>query len=238
MLESLVVVPGSMDLQKDIKKSMSRNFAVVDDAGRLILPPEMAGKIGLAPGDQVYVEPGEDTLRLHRPITRPARIYVEPTTRCNMNCAMCQRHTWTDAPADMHPEIFKKILAALEECEPVPTVVFGGFGEPLMHPEIMHFIKECKKRDAPVELITNGLLLTRVYLAELKSAKIDRLWLSIDGISENGSGHQRDNEGFNRLMDNLKSMFAMGYYSGEALPRLGFVFVAEKENIAEFPEVM
>ncbi|MBA3027215.1 MAG: radical SAM protein [Desulfobacteraceae bacterium] len=234
MLEALVNVPLDLDRGEDV----SENFAVVDPSGRLILPQNLVKKFGLTPGDQVYMEAGEDTLRLHRPVTRPARIYVEPTTRCNMNCAMCQRHTWDHEPADMLPEVFQRVLETLETCDPVPSVVFGGFGEPLLHPDILSFIRACKKRHSPVELITNGLLLNRERLDDLKRLRLDRLWLSVDGLGDDCDGHVRDQGAFNRMKGHLKSMFGMTYYSGEMTPGLGFVFVAMKDNIHEFPEVM
>jgi MoaA/NifB/PqqE/SkfB family radical SAM enzyme len=234
MLEGLFS-PG---LERKTTGSESENFAEVDGSGRLILPRKMAGKFGLVPGDKLYIEAGADTLRLHRPVTRPARIYVEVTTRCNMNCAMCQRHLWSDAPDDMNPDVFQKVLDGLAVCSPVPTVVFGGFGEPLMHPRIMSFIKACKQLHAPVELITNGLLLTRDRLSELKKLGLDRIWLSVDGVEGPGNGHVRDQSAFKRLVDNLKEISATGYYAGMETPHLGFVFVAMQDNIHAFPRVM
>ena len=26
------------------------------------------------------------------------KLYIEPTTKCNLNCKMCFRHTWFDEP--------------------------------------------------------------------------------------------------------------------------------------------
>ena len=234
MLEALVT--GTVKTEK--KEAVSENFAEVDDAGRLILPKEIAAQFGLKAGDELFVETGEDSFRLHRPVTRPARIYVEATTRCNMDCAMCQRHAWEDAPADMDRGLFEKIVAYLETANPVPGVVLGGFGEPLMHPDIVPFIQACKAREAPVELISNGLMLTRARLAELKNAGLDRIWLSVDGVAEPSGGHVRNREAFARLVNSLKTMTAMSYYAGENSLRLGFVFVAMKDNIHEFPKVM
>ena len=234
MLEALVTAATNTDT----KETASENFAEVDESGRLILPRKIAEQFGLVAGDQLYTEAAEDTFRLHRPVNRPARIYVEATTRCNMNCTMCQRHTWDAPPADMDPDIFHQIMEVLKISKPVPSIVFGGFGEPLMHPEIMTFIKACKKYNAPVELITNGLLLTRERLLELENNGVNRLWLSVDGAVENYDGHVRNPQALNRLLKNLKNMFSRQYYPGGNRLKLGFVFVAMEDNVHEFPDMM
>jgi len=42
------------------------------------------------------------------------KLYIEPTTRCNLNCRMCFRHTWFDEPiGHMDMEDFHRILASL-----------------------------------------------------------------------------------------------------------------------------
>ena len=66
-------------------------WAQVDDQGHLVVPPEVAAQLGLVPGAQVRLEPGRNGLRLHRPVTHLARLYVEPTNACNLDCATCFR---------------------------------------------------------------------------------------------------------------------------------------------------
>jgi MoaA/NifB/PqqE/SkfB family radical SAM enzyme len=224
--------------EKSGERRISKEFARVDASGRLVLSDDLKKKFGLTPGQEVYLEVGENSLRLHRSLALPSRIYVEPTTRCNMACDMCQRHTWDHGPGDMTPSVFQRIMEALDACDPVPAVVFGGFGEPLLHPDILAFVEACKKRGADVEIITNGLLLNRDRIQALKVLGLDRLWVSVDGVSDYCGGHVRDSGAFNRLVTLLKAMTANQYYGGDAKPKLGFVFVAMKDNIHEFPAVM
>jgi wyosine [tRNA(Phe)-imidazoG37] synthetase (radical SAM superfamily) len=55
---------------------------------------------------------------------------------------------------------FDRIIAGLPEFSPPPLVFFGGIGEPLMHPRLPEMIARAKALGSPVELITNGTLLT------------------------------------------------------------------------------
>ena len=216
----------------------AERFAEVDENGRLVLPPELAGKFGLIPGERVYITPGRDSLRLHRPLNHIARLYVELTTRCNMDCPMCQRHTWTQPPADMTDKVIDRILTAIARIQPKPAVVLGGFGEPLVHPQAMDFIKSCRQLGAPVELISNGLLLNQERMFQLIDQGVERLWLSVDGVSEDCFGHNRMQGGFKKLLENLSKLTIYKYKFNIRHLKIGFVFVAMKDNIDQFPQVL
>jgi len=60
----------------------------------------------------------------------------------------------------MTRETFAHIVEGLRAFSPSPTVFFGGFGEPLAHSDIVEMVTQVKALGAPVELITNGTLLT------------------------------------------------------------------------------
>ena len=219
-------------------RDTTERFATVDEQGRLILPDFVAYQFGMAPGEQVYFEVAEDSIRLHRPLSNLARIYIEPTTRCNMDCEMCQRRAWSDGPADMTPEIFARILESLAACHPRPTVVLGGFGEPLMHGNLMRFIEQCKNLGAEVELITNGLLLDANRVQTLRDLELDRLWLSVDGVSDRCHGHLMGQEAFAKLIQTVRKLNPVHYFALGNRPRVGLVFVAMKDNIHELPKVL
>ncbi len=71
--------------------------AYIDGEGRLVLPPGEADLFGLTPGSQVCIDVGEETLHLHRPISRLAKVYIEPTNRCNLDCRTCIRNVWDES---------------------------------------------------------------------------------------------------------------------------------------------
>ena len=60
-------------------------WAEVDEQGRLVVPAEVVEQYGLTPGARARVELGKDNLRLHRPAGHLAKIYLEPTNRCNID---------------------------------------------------------------------------------------------------------------------------------------------------------
>ncbi len=73
-------------------------------------------------------------------IDRLAKLYVEPTNRCNLDCRTCMRHGWEEALGFMEFSLFEKIMTELSAFPGAPDVFFGGFGEPLGHPRIVDMV--------------------------------------------------------------------------------------------------
>ena len=81
------------------------------------------------------------------------KLQIEITTRCNLRCDFCLRRFTRIEERDMDMETFKRIL---DEFDP-DVVALYGFGEPLLHPHVLEFIRIANKR-AKTILVTNGTL--------------------------------------------------------------------------------
>ncbi len=123
------------------------------------------------------------TLTPGRPIeTAPdmlTKLHVEVTTRCNLNCAMCQRHVWEEPDADMTPETFEAVVRGLAELPGERTLQFSGFGEPLAHARIVDLVRTASRAGLTTEVVTNGALLTRDLGMALIETGLTRLVLSV-----------------------------------------------------------
>ena len=102
------------------------------------------------------------------------KLYIEPTTKCNLNCKMCFRHTWFDEPiCDLSLEDYRHVLFSMPRS--VETVFFGGMGEPLFHRDILEMIRLASETGVEVELLTNGTLLTEKMINGILDAGLTRL---------------------------------------------------------------
>src|SRR5919108_4175702 len=93
-------------------------WAEVDEQGRLVVPPEMIDQYGLKPGARLRIDSDANSLRLHRPITQLAKVYIEPTSRCNIACRTCMRNTWDETMGGMTEETFERVLGDLASIDP------------------------------------------------------------------------------------------------------------------------
>ena len=71
----------------------STSWAQVDESGRLVLPAEVTRQYGLNQGAQVRIDQADNYIRVHRPVSHLAKVYVEPTNKCNLTCSMCMHRT-------------------------------------------------------------------------------------------------------------------------------------------------
>lgn len=213
-------------------------WAEVDDQGRLVLPADVVTRYGLQPGARVRIDAGENDLRLHRPVTHLAKVYVEPTNRCNIACRTCMRNVWEVEYGRMSSDTFDHILEGLRAISPPPTVFFGGLGEPLAHPEIIEMIKQVKELGTYVELITNGTLLDEKLSRQLVASGLDVLWVSIDGAKPESYADVRLGAVLPDVIDNLVTLRNARSYAYIPKPEIGIVFVAMKQNVADLPDVL
>ena len=210
----------------------------VDESGRLIIPPQVAARLGLTPGAKVPMEFYGESLRLRRPVTSLAKVYIEPTSRCNLECRTCIRNSWDEAMGSMSAGTFQAILEGLRLCEPVPDVFFGGFGEPLAHPMIGDMVAQAKQIGARVELITNGTLLDEKRSQQLVDAGLDRLWVSLDGATPESYTDVRLAEALPEILANLVRFRKIALANAGRQTELGVAFVAMKRNIADLPALL
>jgi MoaA/NifB/PqqE/SkfB family radical SAM enzyme len=164
---------------------------------------------------------------------RLARLYVEPTNRCNLDCRTCMRHGWEEGLGIMEFGLFEKIIADLRSFSERPGIFLGGFGEPLSHPHIAEMVALAKPVCNEVELISNGILLDEKMTERLANAGLDRLWVSIDGASPASYADVRLGDHLPEIIANLERLRARS-----RKPELGISFVAMRRNSADLPAVV
>lgn len=171
-------------------------------------------------------------------LSSPAKVYVEPTNRCNLACRTCLRTLWDEPPGDMDAATFARVLDGLRACTPVPTVFFGGIGEPLAHSRIVEMVAAAAALGAPTEVITNGTLLTRRRARALIEAGLGALWVSLDGATPASYADVRLGAALPDVLANVARLRDLRDALGGATPEIGVVFVAMRRNIADLPAVL
>jgi MoaA/NifB/PqqE/SkfB family radical SAM enzyme len=118
------------------------------------------------------------------------------------------------------------------------TVFFGGFGEPLAHPELVNMVARAKSAGARVEMITNGTLLTPEISRQLIAAHLDRLWVSLDGAKPESYADIRLGAELPQVLDNLEAFRSARPPGHRPLPDIGIAFVAMRRNVADVPDLV
>jgi MoaA/NifB/PqqE/SkfB family radical SAM enzyme len=153
------------------------------------------------------------------------------------------RNVWDVKYGHMSEETYTRVLSGLAGLPHKPELFFGGYGEPLSHPNILNMIDRAKRQGHHVSLITNGILLTEEVSRELISLNLDMLWVSMDGASPECYTDVRLGDSLPVVIENLTRLRTQKYqkfgpsaWAGH--PRLGIAFVAMRRNIHDLGAVI
>lgn len=129
----------------------------------------------------------------HLPLATPLSLHVFPSFYCNLKCNYCL-HSLTQAELEkisfnrqsMSFDVYQKAIDDLLEFpQKLKALIFAGHGEPLIHQDIAKMVKYAKQKNISerIEVVTNGTLLTPELSYHLISAGLDRLRVSIQGVT-------------------------------------------------------
>ncbi len=223
-----------------VERSMPvcRKFQVkMEDQGRLPLPPEVREKLGAAPGGQLRLVIEDDRVLVEPDIHALRRLYLEPTSGCNLKCQTCIRNTWNEHFGSMSFELFIRICQQLKELPFLQSVMLAGFGEPLYHPEVVEMVRRLKQAArVSVEITTNGTLLNEQLSERLLEAGLDRLWVSFDGTSETSFDDIRRGASFRLVLKNVQQLRELATKMNRPLA-IGISFVVMRDNIEDIKNI-
>ena len=160
---------------------------------------------------------------------------IELTTRCPLSCKMCIRSERDDWQLqDMSLGDFRKIVPYLSEVE---TVVLEGWGESLLHPNLLECIQLARGEEPEVGFVTSGKGLTRERASGLVLAGLDFIGFSIAGTTEETHDAIRVNSHLPEIINAIRSLQEEKLRLESPHPRIHLVFLMLKDNISEVPEV-
>ncbi len=209
---------------------------IADSEGRLQLPFSFLERRQMPAGAEYWLDERDGDLILHPRKPDVRKLYIEPTTGCNLHCVTCIRNVWEDEEAQMSMQTFERILEGIDHLPELKRVVFTGFGEPLTHKNIFDMIEEIRRRGIAVTVGTNGLLLNEDKARMLVEAGVDRLVVSVDGVKPETYSSVRGAM-LAQVLENIRRVNRIKSELSTVIPALGIEFVALKSNVEELPHL-
>ena len=206
---------------------------IVGKDGQIHLPAAYRNQYPLEPGEVLYLEPSERGLALHFARPDVQRAYIEVTTHCNLSCTMCVRQAWRDPQGSMRAGTFQAIVEGLRAFPGLKRIIFGGYGEPLLHPNLVDMVAQAHSLGVGVTLLTNGLLLAPALAEALILAGVDTLVVSLDSQHVQAYRQAGKTGGQDLVLDNLQAIHRMIRDCGWKLPALGIEYVVTQSNLEE-----
>lgn len=153
--------------------------------------------------------------------------WIEPTTFCQLKCPFCYRGC---DQTDHKPE-HKKIRDVLSEVDDlirirnIQTLTIAG-GEPLLYPDLDQLIGYAISKKLNVMINTNGILIEKERLKELKKLGVTRIVIHVDKYQHREATNTES--GVNLLRKKYCNLFRE--VGGIAL---GFIMPISGENVGD-----
>lgn len=210
---------------------------IVREDGSIQIPEYLRRHSFIGTGTELVLEPSQRGFALH--VLRPdaQKVYLELTTACNLNCAMCVRQVWRDPQGTLSLETFRAIRDGLQTFPDLKRVVIGGYGEPLVHPHLVDIVVQLRALNVGITLITNGLLLEPGLAGMLLQAGVDTLVVSLDSMHVQAYRQAGLERGQDQVLDNLQAISTLIRDRGWKLPALGLEFVALRSNLEQLRQL-
>ncbi|MEK6742979.1 MAG: radical SAM/SPASM family putative metalloenzyme maturase [Nitrospirota bacterium] len=170
----------------------------------------------------------------------PSKLFVEVTTRCNLQCGMCVKQNGMGgiSEGNMSLDTFERLAPAFPHLD---TLVLNGIGEPLLHPHLEDFISRARTllpERASVGFQSNGMALTDERAASLIDAGLDRICLSLDSASDDVFRAIRSGGEMQSIVSAFASLNKARARSYGRDLTIGIEFVLMRSNIADLPDAV
>src|SRR4030066_914521 len=151
----------------------------------------------------------------------PMRLWIEPTSFCNLKCPMC---TSKDIPEDqigyMDWDLYKKIIDEAKGFVHDINLFLGG--ESLFHKRLPDMIRYAKENGIRTRLSTNATVLTKEKREALLDAGLDFIIFSFDGYEKEVYETIRINANFEKTLGHIKGFLEEKKRRGGGRPCGGF----------------
>lgn len=204
--------------------------------GKLELPKNIKEKLGFESDTEVRIQFNQKGMYIERADPRLTKVYIEPTSDCNLNCKTCVRHYWEEEMGFMQMEDYKKIIEDLNVFEGLERISFWGIGEPLYHPQIAEMIQLASRLGVKTQMITNALLLNQEKIKSILEAGLDSLVVSVDGTSPETMADIRSGADLKTIIENIQN-FRNFRDKKKISCEIGIEYVIMKSNVHELKDL-
>jgi len=158
--------------------------------------------------------------------------WIEPTTYCQLACPGCYRGLDQKNPPRIHEDLekLKKEIDTLIKIRNIQMISIAG-GEPLLYPNLGKLISYAHQKWLKVRIVTNGVVLTKKKLQELKNFGVNEVVIHLAQYQKRGP-HKNERE-VNLVREKYCQMFRE--IKGVDLQ---FIMTVSAQNINTLPDII
>ena len=160
----------------------------------------------------------------------PLTVYLEVTNACNLRC----NHCYMSARSDEDEKLLtaNEIYSLIDDLNYMNVFFFAlAGGEPLLRKDFFDIAHYASDKDIQVFLTTNGTKMNEAAIKKLKEIGIEKVTVSLEGVTEHTHDALRGKGSFKKTMKGLKLLLQHGMNVETAI-------TVCKYNIEEIPLIV
>jgi radical SAM protein with 4Fe4S-binding SPASM domain len=185
------------DVQELVERLLEHRFLFVSETHQPSLPP----------GNAPFVPRSLPRAPCPLPptyLSAPTTVHLSLTEACNLDCPACYVVKSEEPPLDT-PRV-EQLISELAEMK-VFQLAIGG-GEPFLRKDLGHLVRYARQRGLVPNVTTNGTLLTRERLAEIRGF-VGQIQLSLNGYDAESHEAHRTPGSFEKTLSAMKLLREM-----------------------------
>ena len=167
----------------------------------------------------------------------PLSISIEPTTSCNLRCPECPSglRSFTRPTGMLQEKIFTSVM---DELAPVLTnLTFYFQGEPYLNPKFLEMVQYASNKNVFTSTSTNAHYLNEEQARQTVESGLDRLIISIDGISQETYEQYRIGGQLSKVLEGTRHVIEWKKKLKKKTPHVVFQFLVVRANEKDIPRL-
>ncbi len=170
----------------------------------------------------------------------PSILSISPSYTCKLGCKFCitgfyDKTRLYENESYLSVEDFEKVLPWIDKAQ---TISFIGNGETLEAENLFKYLDKLgdkRKQELPIDIVSNGVLLTKEKIAKLLEIKNLRIIFSFDGRS--AIGHGGGKEAYvKKIWGKVLLIQEESKRQGRKPPPISLITTLSKDNLQSLPE--
>lgn len=163
----------------------------------------------------------------------PTILEVEPTTSCNLRCPQCVSglRSFTRDTGMLDYGLFQKIIDEVHR--DLIWLVLYFQGEPYLNKSFLKFVKYASSKNIYTSTSSNGHYFTDEVARETVESGLDRLIISIDGVTQESYSQYRVGGDLQKVMEGTRNILKWKKTLKQSTPHVIWQFIAFRHNETE-----
>ncbi|KPK42815.1 MAG: hypothetical protein AMJ78_01060 [Omnitrophica WOR_2 bacterium SM23_29] len=160
----------------------------------------------------------------------PLHVDIELTNICDLNCIMCERKFMRRKKGKMSLKMFQHII---QECNKagVDSAKLNLWGESTLHKQLIDMVQYAKENSPLIlQFNTNANQLTHSISEGLISSGLDKLTISLDGVTKKTYEKIRCGGNFDLVMSNIEALLYLKKKMNSIFPQVTLQIIQMKNN--------